>query len=455
MTSPQEQEIETFRRRTGRSAEVFKATEKSTPFGVHSNYRFVDPYPLYFKIGRGSRAWDADENEYIDFNMAFGALVTGHTHPLLQKAIMQRIADGTILGFEFEDSYKLADIICERFRVEQLRFSSTGLEATHHALRFARAFTGRNKILKFEGCFDGSHDYLLVSVKPSVDKAGDPRRPRKVPSSPGIPPEVIAATEVAPFNDLEATRRILEQNKRDIAAVILEPVPMNMGFVLPRRDFLQGLRELCDQTGALLIFDEVKTSGKYFRGATGRFNVAPDMMVMGKAIAGGYPLSVIAGTKDIMSKIGPGKVAHSGTFNSNPVSVTAGIVTLRQILTIEGLNRAAKLGESLSSGYSKILDKKAIRARIQWDGISGAVMYTDEEVVDWRAFLRCDVGKWWLYYIAMINRGIIPASPGPDEQWTVSVQHTEQDMKRHLEIFEEISGLVREKYIEMPVVESI
>ncbi len=415
----------------------------------------VDPHPLYCRRAKGSRIWDVDGNEYIDFSMAFGALVTGHTHPSLVKAIKKQIENGTILGFEGEESFRLAKIICERFGTEMVKFSSTGLEATMHAVRLARAYTGRKKILKFEGCYHGSHDSLLVSVKPTKEKAGDERSPNQVPSSKGVLDSVVQNTVVSPFNDIDATENLVRKNQDEIAGVILEPVPMNMGFVLPRDGFLEGLRKLCDRNKILLIFDEVKTSGKFYRGASGEFGVKPDLVVMGKAIAGGYPLSVLGGRREVMNSIVPGVVAHAGTFNANPVSVMAGIVTLTEILTESSMGRAAKLGDELAGGYTDAIADSRLAARVQSRGLSGTIHFTDGEVSNWRDFLRCDVGRWWTYYISMINRGIVPMATGPDEQWTVSVQHTEEEVQSHLEIFAKVSRMIRETDIEMPMVEAI
>lgn len=451
-----EVERQKFIERTRRSEQVYKESVKVTPFGVHSNYRFFEPYPIYFSRGKGSRLWDVDGNEYIDFNLAFGVLLTGHSHPILVEAIKERITNGTILGFEFEDSYKLAKIICERFGVDMVKFSSTGGEATNYAIRFARAFTGRKKILKFEGCYHGFGDCLLVNVKPSKAKAGHPRFPNQVPASQGILEEVVKNTLVAPFNDLEAVEAIMKTHGNDVAGIILEPIPMNMGFVLPKPEFLKGLRDIADEYNSVLIFDEVKTCGKFYRGAAGYFKVKPDLVTMAKAIAGGYPLSLVAGKKEIMNCVVPGIVSHAGTFNSNPLCITAGIVTLSQILTEEAMTEATKLSEILAKGYEQIIEDTKIPAIVQWAGTSGTIHFTKaKKIEDWRSFLTTEVARWFLYLIIMMNKGIIPMAPGPDEQWTVSVQHTKEDIEKHLEVFKEVAEHVRRLDIEMPMVEAI
>jgi glutamate-1-semialdehyde 2,1-aminomutase len=448
-------ELRKYESRTRKSFELFNQAKESTPFGVHSNYRYIDPYPMYGTRAKRSRIWDVDGNEYLDFNMGFGALLVGHSHPVLVEAIEDRVRDGSLLGLEFEDSDKLARVMKERFQLDMIRFSTTGMEATMHAIRFARAATGRNKIVKFEGCYHGSQDHLLVSVKPQLDKSGDARHPNAVPASKGTPTDTLRNTIVAPFNDLEAVETLVRENQNDFAGIILEPIPMNMGFIMPEGGFLQGLRSICDEYNAVLIFDEVKTCGKYYGGATERFGVEPDLKVMGKAIAGGFPLSAVGGRRKIMEQIVPGIVAHAGTFNSNPISITAGLVSLTKILTRDAFSGVSKLNRKLASAYSQIVEDNHLEANVCSDGVSGVLSFSSKPILNWRDFQKSDVGKWSLYYLMMLNRGIIPAGTGPDEQWTISVQHTEEDVDRHIETFKEVAPMLKEFDVQMPIVEAI
>jgi len=457
MSAVYEKEQKKFLEKTKRSEQIYKESVKVTPFGVHSNYRSMDPYPIYFSKGRGSKLWDADGNEYIDFHMAFGVLVSGHSHPVLVEAMKDRIANGTILGFECEESYKVAKLVCERFGVDMVKFSSTGGEATNYAVRFARAYTERNKILKFEGCYHGFPDSFLVNVKPAIAKAGHPRFPNQVLASKGIVEEAVKQTLIAPFNDLEAVETIMEKHGNEVAAIILEPIPMNMGYILPKPGFLEGLRKITDEYNSVLIFDEVKTSGKFYRGAAGYFNVKPDMVTMAKAIAGGYPLSLIAGKKEVMNSVIPGVVSHAGTFNSNSLSIVAGLVTLSKILTEKAMNEATKLSGMLAKGYEDIIEDSKINALVKWAGTSGTVHFTKaKKIENWRDFITTiDVARWFLYTVIMTNRGIVPSAFGPDEQWTISVQHTKEDIQKHLEVFKEIAEHLRKLDLEMPMVEAI
>jgi len=449
------EEMKRLEKRTSKSKAIYEKASIHVPFGVHSNYRYSDPYPLYFTRAKGTRLWDVDGNRYSDYNMGFGVLVTGHAHPLVLQAIKTQAAKGTDFGFEWEETPKFARMICERFGVEQVKFANTGAEATMYATRFARSFTGRDKILKFEGCYHGGNETLIVSVKPSKAKEGNPKAPNAVPSSSGVPEGFYKNTLVAPFNDLAAVEEIVRRNSADIAGIILEPIPMNMGFVLPEEGFLEGLRKLTDQYGSVLIFDEIKTCGKFYGGMKDYVDVEPDLITLGKAIGGGVPISAIAGKRKILQTIIPGKVSHAGTFNSNPLSVAAGIATLSKILTKNAMRKAERLSEDLVKGYRDLIEDKDLTAQMSQAGVSGAIAFSSEPVTDWRSFQACDSGKWFAYCFGMMNRGIIPAGPSPDEQWTISVAHTKEDVEEHLEAFNEVVDYVKKYDKPAEVVEAI
>ncbi len=444
-----------YERRTPRSKALWQRAREWSPLGVHSNYRFLDPYPFYVHRASGVHLWDADENEYLDFNMAFGALQSGHAHPKLLAALEQQLRDGSIYGYEWERTPELAERLCRRYRMAKVRFSTTGLEATQHAVRFARAYTKKRRVLKFEGGYHGSHDTLLVGVKPRAEVAGDARRPNSAPASPGILPAVTSHTLVAPFNDLDATRAIAKKHKGDLAAIIAEPIPMNMGFILPEDGFFAGLRELCDELGTLLILDEIKTGAKYFHGGADRVGVRADLITLGKSIACGVPLSAIGAGPGILDEVGPRKVAHAGTYNSNPLAMAACLASLDHILTEEALERSSALNTRLARGYAEVFDDAGVTAHVSSDGVSGTVYFTDHPVRNWRDFLTVDGDRSMLYYYRSLNRGLIPSGTGPDEQWTISVQHTEKDVDRHLEILatvaEQLTGAPQPGEIEESV----
>ncbi len=443
------------RRVTEKSKQIWKESLKYTPYGVHSNYRALDPYPMYFVRGHGSKIEDVDGNSYIDFNMAFGVLTTGHSNPKLVNKIRERIENGTILGFEYAESYKLAKLIAQRFKTEFVRFSNTGGEADSSAIRFARSFTGREKIIKFEGCYHGSYDSVLVSTKPSRGKAGNPKFPNPVPSGPGITSSIISDTIVLPFNDFEAIQETFEKEHEKIAGVILEPIPMNMGLVLPKKGFLEELRKLTEENNSVLIFDEVKTGSKHYGGASNYFKVQPDLITLGKAIGAGIPLSAITGKKEIMQNIGPGKTPHAGTFNSNPLSIDAGIVSMENILTETNLSYAERLSSELSKAYREIISDGKLPLGVQDWSVSGSLYFTTKKIQNWRDFLTTNVNQWYRYYYMMLDKGIIPAAPGPDEQWTVSVMHTKEDIEAHIEAFKSVSESLKKVVSDLQIEEAL
>ncbi len=254
-----QKEIETFEKRTRKSYAAHQKAMPYMPLGVSSNFRSYEPYPLFIRDAQGGKVHDLDGHEYLDFNLCFGALMAGHCHPAVVKAVQERLHLGTMFGMPHELERELAQEICARFPVEQVRFGNSGTEATMHAIRLARGVTGRDKVLKMEGAYHGVHDTVMVSVKPKADAWGDPKSPNPVPASGGVPAATLQNTLIAPFNDLAAAEKIFATNPKEIAAVIVEPVMMNVGICMPEPGYLQVLRDLCTRNGALLIFDEVKT----------------------------------------------------------------------------------------------------------------------------------------------------------------------------------------------------
>src|SRR5438270_4582018 len=360
-----EKELKTFERRTPKSAEAHKKNLKRIPLGVASNYRAYDPYPIFVKEGQGSHFRDLDGNDYIDHNLCFGALMAGHCHPAVMKAVQGRLTTGTMFGMPHDMEWQLAEEICQRFPVEMVRFGSSGTEATMHAIRLARAATGRDKVIKFEGAYHGLHDTALVSVKPHDPEYGDINAPNSVPGGLGVPKASIENVPVATFNDLASVEHRFKQFPGEIAAIILEPILMNVGLCMPQPGFLKGLRDLASKNGALLIFDEVKTGAKLaWGGASDYFGVKPDMICLAKSIGGGMPLGAFGASKKVMGLISDHKVFHGGTYNTNRAAMAAGLATLREVLTRENYEHVGKLSEKLTEGYRKIVAKAGLKAYI-------------------------------------------------------------------------------------------
>lgn len=433
-------EIETYERRTPKSRTALENARPWMPLGVSSNFRSYEPYPMFIAEAVGTRVRDLDGNEYVDFNLCFGALMAGHSNPLVVAAVERQLKKGTMFGMPHEMERELAQEICARYPVENVRFGNSGTEVTMHAIRLARGYTGREKIIKFEGCYHGVHDAAMVSVKPKEDKWGKISSPNQVPASAGIPQAVVENTLVATFNDLPSVQRLFERNRQQVAALILEPVPMNIGICLPQPGFLQGLRDLCTQHGALLIFDEVKTGAKLGRGgASEYFKVRPDMVCLAKSIGGGFPLAAFGASKKVMDLIAEGKVFHAGTYNTNPLVMAAGLAVLREVLTPQNYERINKMSKRLISGHNEIIKKAGLTAYAIGVCANGAVMLYPKEVRNYRDWTQIDLDLWRHYWFGMVNRGVLPTPHWWDEQWTISVAHTDADIEKHLEVFAQVA----------------
>jgi glutamate-1-semialdehyde 2,1-aminomutase len=453
-----EREEAAYRARTPRSAELLARARQALPLGVASSFQTYDPYPLFMTDARGSRIWDADGNEYIDFDMAFGVLAAGHSHPLLAEALQRRVANGTCHTFPVEDGVALAEELKQRFNADLVRFSNSGTEATMDAIRVARGYTGREKVIKFEGGYHGHHDDVLVSIQPPREAMGPAEQPTTVPASAGIPKSRLAESVIAPFNEPDILAGILEAHRGQVAAIIVEPVQFNIGVVPPKRGFLERVRELATEHGAVLIFDEVKTGVVIaYGGATEYFGVQPDIACLAKSIGGGIPIGAFAGKRQVMGVIeevpqdapgvgiehstlagGATRVAHLGTFNGNPLSMAAGLVTLTQILTRDAYPRLHAMADRLTTGCQEVIDEYELPAYAVNIGPKGCVMFTPERVTNYRDFIGLDSELWQASFFYLVNRGVL-LPPGPDDQWTLSVQHTDDEIERHIAVFRDFA----------------
>ena len=438
------QELDRYHAQKKKSHEMYVRAERVLPLGVSSNFRTYEPYPIYIERAQGSRMWDVDGREYTDFSMCFGALMVGHANPVMASAIAEAASRGTLYGMPHDREVRAAELICERFGLEQMRFTNSGSEATMHALRMCRSYTKRNKVVKFEGGYHGGHDTVLVSVKPPREKVGDPHRPSAVTVGEGIPALSVENTLVAPFNDAAALRAILQANAKDVAAVIVEPVMMNVGVMAPRDGFLQEVRALCDEFGALLVFDEVKTAAKLaWGGAQQFFGVKADVVCLAKAIGGGLPLGAFGSRRKVMDEIAQFRSFHAGTYASNPLATTASITALEKVLTPDVFPRATALGNALAEGHNRIIQKYGHPWCAVNVGVNGTVFWRKTPPTDYREWLDQDFDAFWRYWHMNLNRGVIPQAQCYDEQWTVSALHTQRDVDHMLEVFDEIAREMR------------
>lgn len=447
------EEVRRYIDRTKKSKEIHHKITDYIPYGVNSNQRYYRPYPLYFNRAYGTRIWDVDGNEYIDFNMAYGALMVGHAHPLLSEELKNQLDNGILYTYPHDLLEELVDIIPDQFDIDMFRFSNSGSEAVMFAIRLARAFTGRDKIVKLEGSYHGTYDYMLVSTFPSWGLMGPRRFPLSVVESLGVPDLVEDYTIIVPFNNVEALKMVLEEEADEIAAFIIEPVMMNCGIIPPKNNYLRNVKKLAREYDILLIFDEIKTAMRAHPGTAAQLlGIEPDLITMAKSIGGGAPISLIGGDEDIMSLIGPGErparpsVMHAGTYNANPLALRALYITLTEILTEDAYPKMLKLNGMLKKGYKGIFDEFAISAYIETFGVSGSIIFSKRKVYDFRSYLKTNMDLWYPYFISMLNRGIIPMAVGPEEMWTVSVQHTEDDVIQHLEAAREAAKAIIETH---------
>ena len=344
-----------------RSQELWRQATDTMPRGVPSSFQDTPPQPVFIDHGEGSRVWDVDGNEYVDFHNGFGVMVVGHAHPTVVAAVTERMARGSHFAQPVAQDGEVASELSRRFSQPQWRFTNSGTESTLDAVRLARGFTGRDRLIKIEASYHGHHDSLLVSVEPARDLMGPVDQPNSVKYCEGIPQAVVDLVTVVPFNDLEALERAFAAHD-DIAAVVVEPVTMNIGIVLPDDGYLAGVRDIAHRHDALLIFDEVKTGVTIAAGgATERFGVVPDIVCLAKAIGGGLPCGAIGGRADVMAAITDGRVAQMGTFNGNPLTTAASRATLYDVLTPAAYSDFDALAEELQGGLDSAIAEHELR----------------------------------------------------------------------------------------------
>ncbi|HET9963083.1 MAG TPA: glutamate-1-semialdehyde 2,1-aminomutase [Nitrospiraceae bacterium] len=414
--------------KTQRSEQLFAAAQAVIPGGVNSPvraFRSVGGTPRFIARAKGSRLYDADGNAYIDYVLSWGPMILGHAPASVTKAIQQAAALGTSYGAPTELEVQLATMIREALpSMEQVRLVSSGTEAVMSAIRVARAYTKRDGIMKFEGCYHGHSDYLLA-------KAGSGLATLGIPDCPGVPEDFTRHTLTAPYNDLAAVEQLIQKHARQLACVIVEPIAGNMGVVPPAPDFLQGLRKLTDAHGILLIFDEVISGFRVqYGGAQTLYGISPDMTVLGKIIGGGLPVGAYGGAKDIMKMIAPsGPVYQAGTLSGNPLAVTAGIETLKRL---KGKGVYTQL-EERSAALAKGLGKAALKAGIALTqtrvGSMMGAFFSPGPVVDWSSAKKCDTKAYAKFFHQMLEGGIYFA-PSQFEAAFMSLAHTPQDIER-------------------------
>jgi glutamate-1-semialdehyde 2,1-aminomutase len=432
-----EAEEATFNERHKHSREMTERARRSLAGGVASSWQDTEPHPIYLAEGHGSKVVDVDGNEYVDFHNGYGAMAVGHAHPRIAEVVSERVRLGTHFAQPTEDSIAVAEHLQQRFGLPLWRFGNSGTESTLDAVRLARAYTGRDILFKIEGSYHGHHDALMVSVAPPADKIGPYDDPVSVPQTLGLPADYVKLTRVVPFNDLEALERTLNRYKGQVAGMIVEPAMMNAGFVLPEEGYLQGVKDLLHEHGALLVFDEVKTGATLsYGGAVEAFGVTPDLLCLAKSVGGGLPCGAIGGTGEVMGWIADGKIDQVGTFNGNPLTMAAMHATLTEILVPDAYSEFSRLGEILREGCDGVIESNGLAGYTTVLGARGAVTYRAERVRNYRDYLEVSDQLAYVNWLAQFNRGVFMAPWGKSENWTLTVQHSEDDVRRYVDNFE-------------------
>jgi len=415
--------------RTPRSDKLFARAQAVIPGGVNSPVRAfnaVGRAPLFIKRGKGSYVWDADGNKFLDYVGSWGPMILGHAHPRILKAVREAAKHGTSFGAPTELEVKMAELITRIVpSVEVVRMVNSGTEATMSAIRLARAFTGREKIIKFEGCYHGHGDSFLI-------KAGSGAMTLGVPDSPGVPAGVAGGTLTAPFNDLERVQRLVQQFSGEVAAVIVEPVVGNMGCVPPKPGFLEGLRTLCDEQRIILIFDEVMTGFRLaLGGAQELFGVTPDLTTLGKIIGGGLPVGAYGGKKEIMSLVAPsGPMYQAGTLSGNPLAMAAGFEMLSILSGRKSLYRELeKRSAALERGIRESLRKLGLNLTFNRVGSMFTLFFTQKEVTDYPSAKSSDTERFGRHFNAMLEQGIY-LPPSQFEAAFLSTSHSDSDIEK-------------------------
>src|SRR3989442_3093772 len=415
---------------TTKSKQLYRRAKRLIPGGVNSPVRSYQPYPLFVSSAKGSRFRSADGEDYLDYCMGYGALLNGHTPTDLAKAVKTAVDKGTIYGQPIANDVELAELITSLMpSIEMVRLVNSGTEATMHAVRLARGYTGKTKILKFEGGFHGSHDSLLV-------KSGSRGSPVGTPSSSGVPAATAKNTLVASYNDEMTTNKILDDYGDELAGVIVEPVMGNLGPITPKPRFLEGLRKLTTEKDVLLIFDEVITG---FRlgpgGAQEYYKQRPDITVLGKILGGGLPLSAFGGRREIMEKLAPiGPVYQAGTYSGNPVSVSAALATLESLRKRAGqvYSRLEKMGDEMRRGIGDHLESSRVTAQVNGVASMFQLFFTDRPVMDYHSAKSADIGRYEKYFHSLLaSRVFVP--PSQFETCFLSTAHAEDELQATLD----------------------
>ncbi len=438
-----ERESAILNERTTASKAMYERAHAHLSGGVASSYQLRDPWPIYLERGNGPKVWDVDGNEMWDFHNGFGSMIQGHANPTIGAAVAARYPLGTHFAAPTEDAIVVADELARRFGLPKWRYTNSGSESTMDAIRIARAYTGRDTVMKIFGSYHGHHDTVMVSIGVEYDKIGDRFNLASLPYGGGIPQATVEMTVAVPFNDAEAMERRIERlisEDRKPACVIMEAAMMNLGVVLPEDGYLQAVREITRKHGIVLIFDEVKTGLQVAPGgATERFGVTPDMVTLAKGLGAGFPTGAIGGTEEVMATVEDGTVYQVGTYNGNPLCVAAARANLLDVLTPAAYEHLDHLNERIVSGCQAVIEKYDLPGYAVGIGSKGCVTFSTQKIVDYESFkANQDVDLCTLAWLYNMNHGIF-MTPGREEEWTLSVTHTDEAIDHYVSVFDSLA----------------
>jgi glutamate-1-semialdehyde 2,1-aminomutase len=427
---------EIFVRRQPRSKSMAEAAQRHLVGGVTSSWQITAPQPVWLSHGRGSKVYDVDGNEYVDLHGGYGAALAGHAHPAIAEAVVLQAGRGTHFAQPTPDAVAVAEELSRRFGLPRWRFANSGTEATMDAVHLMRSITGRDLIIKVEGCYHGHHDSVQVSVTPDREDIGPADRPAQVLSSTGIPRAIADLTLVATYNDLDSVARLLDEHRDQVAGMIIEPVMMNAGIILPEPGYLAALKDLLHEHRALLTFDEVKTGLTVGPGGvTADSGVQPDLICLAKSLGGGVAVAAVGGTDPVMDHVAAGGYEMVGTFNGNPLAMAATRAMLCEVATPEAYQRIEALRQRAAIGIEQAIAETGLTAHVVTVGAKGCVVFAAEPVTSYRGFLGVDDRYSHAHWLYQHNGGVFLPPWGKIEQWLISVQHDEADIDRLIENF--------------------
>jgi glutamate-1-semialdehyde 2,1-aminomutase len=435
-----EREEKTLNDRTQKSGEMYKRAAAVLTGGVASSYQLRDPWPIYLERGVGPKVWDVDGNEMYDFHNGFGAMVQGHAHPAIGKAIQERYSLGTHFAAPTEDAVVVAEELQRRWNLPRWRYTNSGSESTMDAIRIARAYTQRDTVMKIFGSYHGHHDTVMVSIGVEYDKIGDHENLQSLAYGAGIPQATVDMTIAVPFNDAGAMERRIErltEEGRKPACVIMEAAMMNLGIVLPEPGYLEAVRDITKRHGIVLIFDEVKTGLTIAAGgATERFGVMPDMVTLAKSLGGGTPMGAIGASEEVMTVVEDGSVYQVGTYNGNPLGVAATRANLLEVLTPDAYAHLDHLNDRISTGCQGVIEKYNLPGYAIGVASKGCVTFSPVKIVDYETFkANQDADMAELAWLFNMNRGVF-MTPGREEEWTLSVTHDDASIDTYVQVFD-------------------